>query len=155
MKEIHTKFQFIQFLLLVIVTTTTLFRTVDFSTNCGIRKNDSYENTNRNPPPSDLDEESNCKIKDYTKIAYILIILTLLLIMQIYLLYSISKGKLHLLTVFYSIILTLLYFMAVGAASAGQGAQSILDHIYYYWAVYNNTLFSLYIIIYYVFFRNK
>ena len=205
MQEVHKKFLFIQFLLLIIMTTILLLSSLlkvmiplhesysvgylggilDFpqpfvkgrkgflrgpgtlcskdsciTESCRIAwENDSYEDTNYKSPSLDynreLDDERKCKNAYYTKFAIRLIIVILLLIMQIYLLYSISKGKLHLLTVSYSIILTSLYLAIAVAGAAGKGPEGTLEHIWEKWAVYNNTLFSLYIIIYYIFFRNK
>ena len=103
--------------------------------------------------------EEKCKAYYYKNILLKISIVLFGIILQGFMLKSISKGKLYLITVLYVVIMTVIYFMIAIGIEMGQGfKEDILSKIFEYWITYFNPLLTVYIIlcyIYYKFFKRR
>tara|TARA_B100000686_G_C16781126_1_gene971934 strand:- start:2090 stop:2689 length:600 start_codon:yes stop_codon:yes gene_type:complete len=100
-----------------------------------------------------LDDVMKCKEQYFRKLIYSVILYLILILIPIYLLYSLPKeSEINtILTVLYVIPLSFIYMVAAIGGAMGQGIKGFSGHIFSYWTYYN-TLFSIYIFIYHVFF---
>lgn len=96
-------------------------------------------------------DEGTCKMYYYTRMIIGVSILIPLITMHLYILYTISKGKLNLFITIYISIISILILLTTAIAEMGQPRKTILSHIQRYWSLYINPLFLVYIIIYYIY----